>query len=120
MKLTCLATLFTLLTLNLQAQLKPVNEHKHISIISVSKEVFYFKTDAEFIGATVQVTDSTGSVFFTAELHTKRNLIDFFYLEKGQYTIHFEHNGVVEDYQVRLDRKEQHNAALFIARKPRV
>jgi hypothetical protein len=117
MKLTSIAILITLFALHAVAQ--PANNapHKHISILSVSKEVFYFKTDADFMGATVVVTDSTGTVFFSAELHSKRNLIDFFYLENGQYTIHFEHNGVVEDYQVWLDKKS-HEISPFVALKP--
>jgi len=119
MKLTFLALLLSSMTLSLRAQSGAISQHKHISVISISKEVFYFKADADFIGATVEVTDSTGTVFFSAELHAKRNLIDFFYLEKGRYNIHFEHNGVTEDYQVWLEKKEAHDAAPFIAFEPR-
>src|SRR5688572_12166982 len=106
MKLTSLAILFTLLTFGAHAQTDTAAHSQHVSILSISKEVFYFKVDATFVGATVEVTDSTGTVFFTVELHSKRNLIDFFYLEQGQYTVHFEHNGVIEDYQLLLDKKE--------------
>ena len=117
MKLTCIAVLFSLLTVGTQAQPETMAHHRHISILSMKKEVFYFKVDADFIGATVEVTDSTGTVFFSAEVNSKRSLIDFFYLEKGKYTIHFERNGVIEDYQVWLDKKEGHDAPSFIAFK---
>ena len=104
MKLTCITILFAALSLTVQA--KPDSAHKHISVLSIKKEVFYFKVDADFMGATVEVTDSTGTVFFSAEVSSKRSLIDFFFLEKGKYTIHFERNGVVEEYEVWLDKKE--------------
>jgi hypothetical protein len=113
MKLTSLIILLSLLSLKAQAQKETVAQHKHISILSTSNEVFYFKADADFIGGKVEVTDSTGSILFTAELHSKRNLIDFFYLKNGQYTIHFEHNGAIEDYQVWLDKKEGHLSSSF-------
>lgn len=117
MKLTTLAILLTILAISTEAQSETRLHQKHISILSLSKEVFYFKADADFIGAKVVVTDSTGTVFFSTEIHNKRNLIDFFYFEKGQYTIHFEHHGVVEDYQVWLDKNVEENRA-FIALMP--
>jgi hypothetical protein len=107
MKLTRFALLIALVAFQAQGQTESVPQQHHVSILSTKKEVFYFKIDSEFMGATVAVTDSTGAVFFSTELHSKRNLIDFFYLEKGKYTIHFEHNGIVEDYQVWLDKKDQ-------------
>lgn len=105
MKLTCITLLFAILALTTYAN-PDSTQHKHISVLSMKKEVFYFKVDADFMGATVEVTDSTGAVFFSAEVSSKRSLIDFFFLEKGKYTIHFERNGVVEEFEVWLDKKE--------------
>lgn len=116
MKLTCITLLFAILALSTQAQsIRP--QHNHVSVLSMKSEVFYFKIDADFMGATVAVSDSTGTIFFTSELHTKRNLIDFYFLETGKYTIHFERDGVIEEYHVWLDKKEGHNTSQFIALK---
>jgi hypothetical protein len=83
----------------------PLQGYPHVSVLSTKHDVFYFKVDPAFMGATVQVLDSTGTVFFNMELHSKRNLIDFFYLESGLYTIRFEQGDVVEEFQVVFDKK---------------
>ena len=95
-----LVGMFVSASVNLHAQGNP-----HVSVLSLKHDVFYFKVDPAFIGATVQVSDSTGTVFFNIELHSKRSLIDFFYLESGLYTIRFEQGDMFEEFQVVLDYK---------------
>lgn len=109
MKLICTILFLCTAIASTMAQDQPetIKHAHHISILSMRNEVFYFKVDQDFIGATVQVYDSTGTVVFTSQLNMKRNLIDFYNIETGKYTIHFENNGVAEDYQVWLDKKDK-------------
>ena len=71
----------------------------HVSVLSVKRDVFYFKVDSEFQGATAQVFNSQGEMVYSIDVHSKRALIDFFYMKPGAYTIKFSHGTQVEEHQ---------------------
>jgi hypothetical protein len=77
----------------------------HVSVLSVKRDVFYFKVDAEFMGSTVQVFDSKGEMQYSLEIHSKRALIDFFYMQPGVYTIKFSHGNQVEEHHYTVAAK---------------
>lgn len=85
---------------------KPKPAGNHVSVVSTKHEVLYLKVDPEFIGATFEVYDSAGVSQFIGQIHLKRTLIDFFYLEQGTYTVRFIQGDIVEDYRYTVIRKK--------------
>jgi hypothetical protein len=93
-----LSVLFVGTSITTEAKLRKVSCH-HVSVLSVKRDVFYFKVDTEFQGATAEVFDTNGKLCYSITLHKKRELIDFFYLEAGEYTIRFSRGNQSEEHQ---------------------
>lgn len=51
------------------------------------RDLLVLKSGKVFIGATVQVQDSTGAVVATCHIHKKKMIIDFYDIPYGSYTI---------------------------------
>jgi hypothetical protein len=77
----------------------------HVSVLSMKRDVFYFKVDAEFMGATAQVFDSNGEMHYSVEIHSKRAIIDFFYMNPGEYTIKFSNGSKTEEHHYSVAQK---------------
>jgi hypothetical protein len=102
-RVVLLSFLFVSVALATEAKRKmPCN---HVSIISMKRDVFYFKVDTEFMGSTAQVFDSHGEMQYSVEIHSKRALIDFFYMQPGEYTIKFSHGTQVEEHHYHVAEK---------------
>jgi len=65
------------------AEAKPIP----VSIISVNSDIFYFKVDRSFIGATVTVVSPTGQVILNEKVNRHKAIIDFYDEKAGKYTI---------------------------------
>ena len=74
-------------------------EKHHVSVKSVKREVFYFKVDKEFLGATVNVYDKKGILIATEKAARRKNIIDFFHYEAGVYTIVITKGVLVEEFE---------------------
>lgn len=51
------------------------------------RDLLILKADKEFMGATVQVYDASGTVVATSYIHKKKMIIDFYDIPYGSYTI---------------------------------
>lgn len=51
------------------------------------KDLLILKAGKPFMGATVEVRDSTGTVVATSYIHKKKMIIDFYDIPYGSYTI---------------------------------
>ena len=93
--LTALAILF----FTSSAMARSVPEVSHVSVLSVKREVFYFKVDKEFVGAFIEVYDQKGVLLIKEQVSKRKMIIDFFHREPGMYTIKIAKNGVVEEFE---------------------
>jgi hypothetical protein len=65
------------------AESKPIP----VSVISISSDIFYFKVDKSFIGASVMVYSPTGQVILNEKVNHHKAIIDFYEEQAGKYTI---------------------------------
>ena len=74
-------------------------EAHHVFVISVQREVFYFKVDKEFLGATIEVYDTQGVLLVTEKVIKRKMIIDFFQRAPGLYTIKIAKGNTVEEFE---------------------
>jgi hypothetical protein len=72
---------------------------RHVTVLAIKYEIFYFKVDSKFIGATIEVIDSLGVVRHTGTIRNKKTLIDFIEMEPGIYTIRFTQGAIIEEHR---------------------
>lgn len=58
-----------------------------VSVISSKRDIFYFKVDRTFVGAVINVKDSSGKVVFTDTVMRHKAIVDFFLSTPDTYTI---------------------------------
>ena len=58
-----------------------------VSVISTMNDVFYFKIDKEFVGASVEVYNAKDELIIAKVIPDRRSIIDFYYQDPGKYTI---------------------------------
>ena len=75
------------------------SERHHVSVVSMSRELFHFKVDKAFMGATVEVYDEAGELVGTDLVLKKHMIVDFFNRKAGLYTIKVIKSGVTEEFQ---------------------
>lgn len=63
------------------------------------KNLFVFKTDRKFLGATVEVLSAAGTVVTTQTLQKRKMIIDFCDVKKGLYTIRVKKGDRVQEFQ---------------------
>ena len=83
-KVLVIAFAFALLAVPSFATPKPAN---HVHVLSTKRYIFYFKVEKELIGGFVEVLDGSQQVVAAARIGSARNVVDFFYLPAGIYTI---------------------------------
>jgi hypothetical protein len=87
MKVLRLAAILVLLCCSpILAKDKKPNESL-ISVISVDREIFYFRVAKQLLGGTVDVYDQQGLVVHSEKVIKKKMIVDFFHREAGTYTI---------------------------------
>jgi hypothetical protein len=63
-------------------------QHNCINVISMDAELFYFKSDHDVEGATINVYDfKTGDVVISDTIHSKKTIIDLYFQKPGDYII---------------------------------
>jgi hypothetical protein len=76
------------LSLVLSAAFAENGEKKEqVKVLSTKREIFYFKVEKKLIGATVEILDENQQVVKTEQIVNKKTIIDFFFLEDGNYTV---------------------------------
>lgn len=73
--------LVTMLSLNVFSKNHP------IAVRSISSNIFYFKVDKQYVGATIEIMDLNGNVLQSATINSRKIIIDFFYKMPGKYII---------------------------------
>lgn len=58
-----------------------------VQVLSTKRYVFYFKVDKKLVGGTAEVLNADQQVVATMTLEHPKNIVDFFYLAPGTYTI---------------------------------
>ncbi len=58
-----------------------------VHVLSTKRYIFYFKVEKDLIGGSVEVIDRSQEVVATAKIERAKNIVDFFYLPAGKYSI---------------------------------
>ena len=66
---------------------------------SKNKNLFVFKTEKKFIGATIEIYTSSGELLTSQNLHKRKMIIDFGPLMKDTYTIRVVKGEAMREYQ---------------------
>lgn len=69
-----------------------------VSVISSKRDIFYFKVDKTFIGAVINVKDSSGKIVFTDSITRHKAIIDFFLSAPDTYTIQVKKDNQVMEF----------------------
>jgi hypothetical protein len=68
-----------------------------IEILSTKRDIFYFKSTADYVGATIEVY-SFGKLIFTDQVVHHKTLVDFYFEKPGVYTIKIVRGSKVEEF----------------------
>ena len=58
-----------------------------VSVLSVKRDIFYFKVEKSFIGATIEVYANDGQLILTETVIRRKAIVDFYLENPGTYTI---------------------------------
>jgi hypothetical protein len=58
-----------------------------VKVLSTKRDIFYFKVDKEFLGATLEVFDQEGNKVIEQKIEKRKVLVDFYYDQPGEYEI---------------------------------
>ncbi|MEO7990290.1 MAG: hypothetical protein ABI663_12165 [Chryseolinea sp.] len=62
-------------------------QKSHVSILSIKRDIFYFKVDKTLMGATLEVFSQQGEMIFSGKVLHHKAIIDFYLENPGTYTI---------------------------------
>src|SRR5882762_3085130 len=98
-KMKTLKTLVLLVVLTTGSQFVQANDKSCscIEVLSTKRDIFYFKSSADFTGATIEVY-SFGKLIFTDQVVHHKTLIDFYFEKPGVYTIKIIKGSKVEEF----------------------
>jgi hypothetical protein len=68
-----------------------------IEVLSIKRDIFYFKATEDFTGATIEVY-AADSLIFTNQVAHRKTLIDFYFEKPGVYTIKITKGSKVEEF----------------------
>ncbi|WP_143164974.1 hypothetical protein [Chryseolinea serpens] len=68
-----------------------------IEVLSIKRDIFYFKTPEDLTGATIEVY-SADTLIFTNQVAHRKTLIDFYFEKPGVYTIKIIKGAKVEEF----------------------
>lgn len=63
------------------------NPQQSVRVLSVKKDIFYFKVSQSFIGGTVEVYGEDGAMIFSEKIYSHKAILDFYFQDAGQYEI---------------------------------
>ena len=95
MKNLSLSVLFLSCCFCLQANAK----RPPVSVISMNSNIFYFKVDKSFIGATVEVYGAEGELKLSSKISHHKAIIDFYEENAGKYKIVLKKDGNTLDFE---------------------
>ena len=58
-----------------------------VRVISVKRDIFYFKVCRSFIGGTIEVYGENGQVICSDKIQNHKSILDFYLLDTGFYKI---------------------------------
>jgi hypothetical protein len=59
----------------------------NVSVLSIKRDIFYFKVCPSMIGALVEVRGEDGKLIASQEISHKKSIIDFYFEKPGHFTI---------------------------------
>lgn len=63
-------------------------DHNCIRVLSMSNDIFYFKSDKDVVGAVIDVYDyKTGKKVMSETIESKKTLVDLYAQKPGDYII---------------------------------
>lgn len=69
-----------------------------VRILSVKRDIFYFKVSQSLIGGTLEVYNEEGKLIFTEKIARHKSIIDFYFQTPGLYEIKIRKNGHEESF----------------------
>ncbi len=76
---------------------KPRKEE--VVVLSTKREMFYFKVKKSFLGATIEVYDSSNKKTGSELVFAKRMLLDFYYMPADTYVIKIKKGDQLLEFQ---------------------
>ena len=70
-----------------------------VSVLSIKREIFYFKVTKALLGGTVEVYDTHGAIVLTEKVIKRKMIVDFFHREPGTYTIKIVKGDYIEVFE---------------------
>lgn len=61
--------------------------NSNVSVLSMKRDIFYFRVCPSLIGARIDVRDQEGQVIVSQEITHKKSIVDFYFEKPGQFTI---------------------------------
>lgn len=96
MKAFIIALLFSIGT-PLFAEVGPDQEGQ-VKVLSTKSDIFYFKVSDQLLGGEIEIKAGDGELLGSQVIEQKRNLIDFYSLEPGTYTVIISKDEVVREF----------------------
>jgi hypothetical protein len=99
MKMKTLQTLVLFVALIAGSQLVQAKDKtcSRIEVLSIKRDIFYFKATEDFTGATIEVY-AADTLIFTNPLAHRKTLLDFYFEKPGTYTIKITKGSTVEEF----------------------
>ncbi|MGE0770768.1 MAG: hypothetical protein AB7K37_03585 [Cyclobacteriaceae bacterium] len=79
------------------AEVVPVKEEQ-VKVLSTKSDIFYFKVSDRMLGGEIEIKASDGELLGSQSIAQKRNLIDFYSLEPGMYTVIISKDEIVKEF----------------------
>jgi len=97
--LTLLIALLIVLIITGASAFAKAGNPESVRVLSVKRDIFYFRVSQSFIGGTVEVYGEDGKLIYADKIVNHRAILDFFFQEAGSYQIKIKK----EDREVSFD-----------------
>jgi len=87
-----LTLLFAALVITGAGTFAKAGNPQSVRVLSVKRDIFYFKVHQSFIGGTVEVYGEDGKLIFADKIHNHKAIIDFYFQDAGLYEIRIKKN----------------------------
>jgi hypothetical protein len=87
-----LTLLFAILTITGGSAFAKAGNPESVRVLSVKRDIFYFKVCQSFIGGTVEVFGEDGQLIFSDKIQNHKSILDFYLLDAGIYEIKIKKN----------------------------
>jgi len=62
-------------------------KHSDVSVLSVKRDIFYFKVCSSLVGGRIDVFSSNGELLASSEISSRKTIIDFHFANQGSFII---------------------------------